>query len=173
MNLVIVESPAKGKTIEKYTSDSISMIKYFSSESYSDYYYVLGNEFILKKDGEELATIKYDSLDFDLRKSAASIELINDECLLLLFNAKESAPDEKDANKKVTVDLYYAYIYNFSTKTLYPKIVSYDKITKFNNNSEDSYLLLKKYTNFININFIINPYSIYNFYHLYKYVLDF
>lgn len=32
---------------------------------------------------------------------------------------------------------------------------------------------IKKYTNFININFIINPNSIYNFYHLYKYVLDF
>lgn len=154
-----------GKTIEKYSSDTLSMIKYFNSESYSDYYYILGNEFILKKDGVELATIKYDTLDFDLRKSSSTIEILNDEYLILKFNAKESIPDKTDSTKKVTVNMYYAYIYNFKTKALYPKIVSYGNITKFNNSGEDIYLLLTNKDNNYELYSVKNNNVVFNNYY--------
>ncbi len=132
-----------GSLLENYTSDTLNVIKYFNTDYYSDYYYILGDTFILKRDSIEIATIKYDSLDFDLRKSAVSIELLDGKNILLTYKAKVSVPSKEDPKKNISVDVSYAYVYNFIDKKLYPKISSYGGIGKVNNNSENVYLLLK------------------------------
>lgn len=149
---------SNGNVLENYTDDVINMIKYFNSETYSDYYYILGDEFTLKKDSKVLATIKYNSLDFDLRKSTSSIYLLDDNNLLLLSNVTNSSTSG-------SVNVTYAYIYNFNQDKIYPKITSYNGIGIVNNSSDSVFLYIKDTKGYIDLYSVNNHKLVFNKYY--------
>ncbi len=123
--------------LEGSTSKPVYFMKYFNSDEYSDYYYVLDSEFIIKKDGKELSTIKYNALDFDLRKSTVKVYMLDNENILLTNDSTET----KDGNNTI---ITYAYVYNLSKKQLYSKFSSYNGLGIVDNNTNSTLLIKDK-----------------------------
>ena len=130
--------------LEGSTSKPVYFMKYFNNDEYSDYYYVLDSEFIIKKDGKELSTIKYNALDFDLRKSTVKVYMLDNENILLTNDSTET----KDGNNTI---ITYAYVYNLSKKQLYSKFSSYNGLGIVDNNT-NSTLLIKDKNGYYDIN---------------------
>jgi len=126
--------------LEDYTTDELQMIKYFNSNNYSDYYYKLGENIQIKKDGEIVFELLYNVLDFDVRKSSSKIEALDDNNI---FISNDTTIVIEENGKNVTKKISYGYVYNIENKVLYSKIESYDGFQKLYGINDENIILLK------------------------------